>query len=75
MPSQSDGGSTPEPMKAEGKPTGVEEDDPVRATSPAESTCPRSQSPAATPGSSLLNWEFSNVRVGSEIDSIAVSCH
>jgi hypothetical protein len=69
MPSQSDGGSTPEPMKAEGKPTGVEEDDPVRATSPAESTCPRSQSPAATPGSSLLNWEFSNVRVSSEIDS------
>lgn len=63
MPSQSDGGSTPEPMKAEGKPTGVEEDDPVRATSPAESTCPRSQSPAATPGSSLLNWEFSNVRL------------
>lgn len=74
MPSQSDGGSTPEPMKAEGKP-GVEEDDPVRATSPAESTCPRSQSPAATPGSSLLNWEFSNVRVSIEIDSIAISCH
>lgn len=63
MLSRSDDGSTPEPMKSEGKPTGVEEDDPVRATSPAESTCLRSQSPTAPPGSSLLNWEFSNVRV------------
>lgn len=50
-------------MKSEGKPTGVEEDDPVRATSPAESTCVRSQSPTAPSGSSLLNWEFSSVRL------------
>ncbi|KAJ5956739.1 hypothetical protein N7501_011018 [Penicillium viridicatum] len=63
MLSRSDDGSTPEPMKSEGKPTGVEEDDPVRATSPAESTCVRSQSPTAPSGSSLLNWEFSSVRL------------
>lgn len=73
MLSRSDDSSTPEPMKSEGKPTGVEEDDPVRATSPAESTSLRSQSPTAPPGSSLLNWEFSNVRVS--IDPTDGLCH
>ncbi|KAJ5481582.1 hypothetical protein N7475_000394 [Penicillium sp. IBT 31633x] len=60
---RSDDCSTPEPLKVEGKLTGPDEDESVRATSPAESTCTRSQSPATPPGSSLLNWEFSNVRL------------
>ncbi|KAJ5793971.1 hypothetical protein N7457_000570 [Penicillium paradoxum] len=61
--SRSDDGSTPEPLKVEGKLAGVEEDESVRAASPTESTCTRSHSPATPPGSSLLNWEFSNVRL------------
>ncbi|KAJ5561447.1 hypothetical protein N7535_004086 [Penicillium sp. DV-2018c] len=62
-PSRSDTGGTPEPLKAEGKMTGVEEEEPVRATSPAESACPPNQSLETTSGSSLLSWEFSNVRL------------
>lgn len=41
-----------------------DESDAIRATSPPESTCHRSQSPTVPQSrSSLLNWEFSNVRV------------
>ncbi|KAJ5135205.1 uncharacterized protein N7515_004483 [Penicillium bovifimosum] len=63
VPSRSDTGGTPEPLKVEGKVTSVEEDEPVRATSPAESTCPSNQSLETSSGSSLLSWEFSNVRL------------
>lgn len=70
--SRSDDGTSHEPMKVEGKQLAVEEDEPVRATSPTESTCTRGQSPAATPGSSLLNWEFSNVRVSIPFDPVGV---
>jgi hypothetical protein len=73
IPSRSDTGDTPEPLKAEGKMTGVEEDEPVRATSPAESTCTRSQSLETTSGSSLLSWEFSNVRVSTDPELFGVS--
>jgi hypothetical protein len=53
------------PTKAEKlTPIVDDEPDPIRATSPAESTCIRSQSPTLPQSSSsLLNWEFSNVRV------------
>jgi hypothetical protein len=53
------------PTKSE-KLTPIVDDEPdaIRATSPPESTCIRSQSPTVSQSSSsLLNWEFSNVRV------------
>jgi len=64
--SRSDDGTTVlAPSKAEKlTPVVDDEPDPIRATSPAESTCVRSQSPTVPQSSSsLLNWEFSNVRV------------
>lgn len=56
------------PTKAEKlNPVVDDESDAIRATSPPESTCIRSQSPTVPQSrSSLLNWEFSNVRVSAD---------
>ncbi|KAJ5301702.1 hypothetical protein PENANT_c002G11688 [Penicillium antarcticum] len=65
--SRSDDGSTllaTEPLKVEKKLTGADEyTAPVRSSSPAESSCIRSQTPTLPTNSSLLDWEFSNVRL------------
>ncbi|CAG8075241.1 unnamed protein product [Penicillium salamii] len=63
--SRSDDGSMTTPTKAEKlAPIVDDEPEPIRATSPAESTCIRSQSPSLPQSSSsLLSWEFSNVRL------------
>lgn len=64
--SRSDDGTTllaTDPLRVERKMTTAEEEaGPGRASSPADS-CPRSQSPVTPPNSSLLRYEFSNVRV------------
>ncbi|CAI7631891.1 unnamed protein product [Penicillium bialowiezense] len=62
--SSSDDGAVLAPTKAAKLAIVDDEPEPIRATSPAESTCVRSQSPTAPPSSSsLLSWEFSNVRL------------
>jgi hypothetical protein len=50
-----------DPLRVERK-TADEDTRPPRSTSPMES-CSRSQSPVTPPNSSLLRYEFSNVRV------------
>lgn len=65
--SRSDDGSVLAPTKAAKLTIVDDEPEPIRATSPAESTCIRSQSPTLPqPSSSLLSWEFSNVRVSTD---------
>ncbi|KAJ5852296.1 uncharacterized protein N7529_011681 [Penicillium soppii] len=63
--SRSGDGTVLAPTKADKlTPVVDDESDPIRATSPAESTCIRSPSPTVPQSSSsLLNWEFSNVRL------------
>ncbi|KAJ5332523.1 hypothetical protein MYU51_019051 [Penicillium brevicompactum] len=62
--SRSDDGSVLAPTKAAKLTIVDDEPEPIRATSPAESTCIRSQSPTLPQSSSsLLSWEFSNVRL------------
>ncbi|CAG8030824.1 unnamed protein product [Penicillium olsonii] len=61
----SEDGSAIAPTKAEKRVPIVDiKPQPIRAISPAESTCTRSQSPTLPQSSSsLLSWEFSNVRL------------
>ncbi|KAJ5361482.1 hypothetical protein N7541_002326 [Penicillium brevicompactum] len=62
--SRPDDGSVLAPTKAAKLTIVDDEPEPIRATSPAESTCIRSQSPTLPQSSSsLLSWEFSNVRL------------
>ena len=53
-----------DPLRVERKMTSADDDTrPARSSSPTE-LCDRSHSPITPPNSSLLRYEFSNVRVG-----------